>query len=48
MNSIKDTEMDPCALAEACWISELKGASFLCWIRKSIPVLCGSGLINDD
>lgn len=28
MNSIKDTESDPCALAEVCLISELKGANF--------------------
>jgi len=48
MNSIKNTESDPCALAEVCWLSELEGASFLCWIQKSIPALCGSGLINDD
>jgi len=48
MNSIKNTESDPCALAEVCWLSELEGASFLCWIQKSIPALCGSGLINDN
>ena len=32
MNSVMDTEPDPCALAEVCGNMELKGASFPCWI----------------
>jgi hypothetical protein len=48
MDSVKDTELDPLALAQVCRTSELKRESFPCWIGKSIPVRCGPGLINND